>query len=225
MMSALTRFLPLERRALMADALLLATAAGGSALALLTLLAEEVQRLTDGTSRCPWPLCSRSCSSCPAGRLAPAWSSRVGRRTVPGVVVGLLLGGLVVWALVLLVAGLSILVAGSLGDTVSAGQWPCSSRVPCACRWPSSVARRRRPARPARVAPPRRASTWAASPRRSSPRRPAPVSRVWVVLNPGQDPAELLAFGLAMGVVGATVGLGADTTCGTLAPAPKAPTS
>jgi hypothetical protein len=41
-MSALTRFLPLERRTLVADALLIAAAAGGAALGLVTLLAELV---------------------------------------------------------------------------------------------------------------------------------------------------------------------------------------
>ena len=44
---------------------------------------------------------------------------------------------------------------------------------------------------------------------------------VWYgVANPGQEPAELLAFGLAAGVVGAVVALGADVAS---TPAPAGP--
>lgn len=219
-MSALTRFLPLERRALMADALLFATAAGGSALGLLTLLAEEVDD-SGWYEPLSMALVLAVVLLCPLA----AWRLHgrgVERRTVPGVAVGLLLSVLVVWALVVVVGGLSILVARALGDTVSAGMVAllvtgvlCVSLVV----WLVADALRdlARAHRHVGLDLGRLAATVVAA------TTGAGVA-VWAVLNPGQDPTELLAFALAIGVVGAVAALGADVAA-TLAPVPKAPTS
>lgn len=219
-MSALTRFLPLERRALMADALLFATAAGGSALGLLTLLAEEVDD-SGWYEPLSMALVLAVVLLCPLA----AWRFHgrgVERRTVPGVAVGLLLSVLVVWALVVVVGGLSILVAGALGDTVSAGMVAllvtgalCVSMVV----WLVADALRdlARAHRHVGLDLGRLAATVVAA------TTGAGVA-VWAVLNPGQDPTELLAFAMAIGVVGAVAALGADVAA-TPAPAPKAPTS
>ena len=219
-MSALTRFLPLERRALMADALLFATAAGGSALGLLTLLAEEVDD-SGWYEPLSMALVLAVVLLCPLA----AWRLHgrgVERRTVPGVAVGLLLSVLVVWALVVVVGGLSILVAGALGDTVSAGMVAllvtgalCVSMVV----WLVADALRdlARAHRHVGLDLGRLAATVVAA------TTGAGVA-VWAVLNPGHDPTELLAFAMAIGVVGAVAALGADVAA-TPTPAPKAPTS
>jgi hypothetical protein len=118
-MSALTRFLPSERRALAADALLLTTAASAAVLGLITLVAEEA-----GDSG--WYSWVSSLSMLGVVLVCPYLAWRLHGRSdsttsAVGAAVGFLGGGSVLWVVMMAVAGVALAVSWATGDVVSDG--------------------------------------------------------------------------------------------------------
>ena len=205
-MSALTRFLPLERRTLVADALLVAAAVGAATLGLLTLLSElatdagwyepaSVALMVVVVLVCPWV----------------AWRlhrRRTGWSTVPGAVVGALFGGLVVLATSWVVGGIALAVSWVTGDAVPMGVTALvvtTLATLALVAWLDTDAvrdlvgaRRHVGLDFGRIAATVVALVTAAG------------TAWWAWRHPGEEPGELLAFALAFGVAAATVALGAD---------------
>jgi hypothetical protein len=222
-MSALTRLLPPERRALVADALVLTTATAAALLGLLTLVAEQA-----GDSG--WYSWVSSLTLLGVLLVCPfvAWRlhGRHGSRTsAVGAGVGLLGGGGVLWGLLMVVATVGIATSWATGGTVSEG---VASLVLVAALLAALVLALDVDA----VRDLARARTHVGI---DVARLVATVlvvgtaaGALWYALaNPGEAPAELLAFGLAAGVVGAAVVLGADLAVGassaSASPPPAAP--
>ena len=205
-MSALTRFLPLERRTLVADALLITAAVGGAALGLVTLLSElvpdagwyepaSVAVMVAVVLICPWV----------AWRLH---GRRTTRSTVPGAAVGVLFAGLVVLATTWVVGGIALAVSWATGDAVSMGATAfvvTALAVLALVVWLDTDAVRdlARARHHVQLDVGRIAATVVAL-------GTAAVALWWAARHPGEEPAELLAFALAFGVGAATVALGAD---------------
>lgn len=207
-MSALTRFLPLERRTLVSDALLVAAAFGGAALGLLTLLSElvpdagwyepaSVALMVVVVLLCPWV----------------AWRLH-GRRTtlstVPGVAVGVIFAGLVVLATTWLVGGIAKAVSWATGGAVSEGVVALvvvGAAVVALFAWLVTDAVRDlvRTQRHLAVDVGRVVATVVAL-------ATAAVTLWWASRHPDEQPGDVLAFGLALGVAAATVALGADVS-------------
>jgi hypothetical protein len=205
-MSALTPFLPLERRTLAADALLIAAAVGGAALGLVTLLSElvpdagwyepaSVAVMVAVVLICPWV----------AWRLH---GRRTSRSTVPGAAVGVLFAGLVVLATTWVVGGIALAVSWVTGDAVSMGVTAfvvTALAVLALVVWLDTDAVRdlARARHHVRLDVGRIAATVVAL--------GTTAVALWrAARHPGEEPAELLAFALAFGVGAATVALGAD---------------
>ena len=205
-MSALTRFLPLERRTLVADALLFAAAAGGAALGLVTLLSElvpdagwyqpvSVAIMVGVVLICPWV----------AWRLH---GRHLSLSTVPGAAAGALISGLVVWAIGFAVGVVALVVNWATGEAVSMGVVAfavISLAVVALAVWLDTDAVRDlvRSRRHVGVDVGRIVATMVAL-------CTVAVTLWWAWRHPGEEPAELLAFSLAFGVAAATVALGVD---------------
>lgn len=217
-MSWLTRLLPPGRRALAADALLLTTATAAALLGLLTLVEEQV-----GDSG--WYSWTSSLLILAVVLVCPwvAWRLHGGRTSgssILGAAIGFLGGGFVLWVLLLLVGVVSLAVSWLSGDRVSEG---LAAFVVVAAVLLAVLAaldtdaardlargRRHLGADVARIGATVVGVVTAAG-------------AIWyAVANPGQQPAELLAFGLAAGVVGAVVALGADVASTNAPAAPPA---
>jgi hypothetical protein len=205
-MSALTRFLPAERRTLVADALLVATAVGGAALGLLTLWSElapesswyepaSVALMVVVVLVCPWV----------------AWRLH-GRRTtlsaLPGVVIGALFAGLVVLATAWLVALVATAGSWLTGGAASPGLVALvvtTAAVVLLVGWLDTDAVRdlARARQHVGLDVERLLATVVAL-------ATAVGALWWASSRLGEEPAELLEFSLVFGVAAATVALGAD---------------
>ena len=210
-MSTMARLLPPERRALVADALLLTTATGAGVLGLVTLAEEEL-----GDSGWYPPVSTALMLGvvliCPlvVWRLQGRRSSRM---STLGAAAGILAGGAVLWILLMAVALVSLAVSAVSGGAVSEGlaAFLVVAALLAALLVALDVDAVRDLARGhahvgtdlARLV----ATTFAVA---------TAAGALWyAAANPGQEPAELLAFGLAGGVIGAVVALGADLMSGT----------
>lgn len=222
-MSTMTRFLPRERRTLLADALLFAAAFGGAALALITLVAElvtdtgwyepaSIALMAAAVLVCPWV----------AWRLH---GRRATRATALGATVGALTGGIAVMAVMWSVALVALAVNWLTGDAVSMGVVAlvvAGSAVVALLAWLDTDAVRDlvRGHRHVGLDVGRIAATAVALATLAG-------TLWWAALHPGGEPAEMLAFSLLFGVSAAAVALGADVAAGIAAPAahtPPAPT-
>jgi hypothetical protein len=205
-MSALTRFLPRERRALVADALLVATAVGGAALGLLTLWSElapesgwyepvSLALMAVVVLVCPWV----------AWRLH---GRRTTRSAVPGIVIGALFAGLVVLATAWLVAVVAAVGSWLTGGAVSQGLVALvvtTAAVVLLVAWLDTDAVRdlARARHHVGLDVERLLATVVAL-------ATAAGTLWWASSRLGEEPAELLEFSLVFGVAAATVALGAD---------------
>lgn len=205
-MSALTRFLPRERRTLVADALLFAAAFGGAGLALLTLLDELV-----GDSGWYEPasiaLMVAAVLLCPlaAWRLHGHATSRV---SALGAVLGVALSALVVMATAWVVAGIALGVSWVTAETVSMGVVAlvvAGAAVLALLAWLDTDAVRdlAREHRHVGLDVGRLTATAIALVTTGG-------ALWWAALHPGEQPGELLEFSLMFGVAAATVAFGAD---------------
>lgn len=219
-MSAVSRFLPPERRTLVADALLLTTATSGAVLGLTTLLEEAV----GDTGWYPWV---SSLALVGVVLVCPyvVWRLHGHRGTTSsalGAGAGLLGGGGLLWGGVMAVGVVSLAASWVSGGRVSQGAAALVLLVVllAALLVALDVDAVRDLVR-SRV----HVGTDAARLLATLLATGTAAGAVWYALaNPGQEPAELLAFGLAAGVVGAAVVLGADLA-GSLGTAPAAPAS
>lgn len=205
-MSALTRFLPRERRTLVADALLFAAAFGGAGLALLTLLDELV-----GDSGWYEPasiaLMAATVLVCPLA----AWrlhGHAVSRFTALGAAVGVALSALVVMAIASLVGGMALGVSWLSGDAVSIGMAAfvvAAVLVVALLAWLDTDAVRdlTRERRHVGLDLGRLTATAVALVITGG-------TLWWAAVHPGEAPGELLEFSLVFGIAAATVALGAD---------------
>ncbi|HET6968624.1 MAG TPA: hypothetical protein VFI44_10115 [Ornithinibacter sp.] len=216
---ATTRILSPERRALVADALLLTTAVAGSVLALVTLLSEAVgdagwySAVSNGLLLAAVLLCPLA-----VWRLR---GRRSGLRTVAGAATGFVVGGVVLMLLLMVVAAIAFVVSFLSGGAVSEGMVAfvvIGAALSALIAWLVTDAVRdlSRPHRHvgldvarlvalAMVLVTTAGALW------------------WAWAHPGEEPAELLAFGLAAGVVGGCTALGADLVEPDAAPRPVAP--
>ncbi len=203
-MSALTRLLPAERRTLAADALLLTTAAAAAVLGLITLVEEEV-----GDSG--WYSWVSSLAMLGVVLVCPyvVWrlhGRRDTRSSTVGASVGLLVGGGVLWVLLMAVALFVLAVSWAAGVSEGLVALVLVGGLLTALVVGLDVDALRDLAGEHRhvgtdVA--RLAATVAAL--------ATAAGALWYAsVNVGQEPAVLLAFGLAAGVVGAVAALGAD---------------
>lgn len=208
MMSTPTRFLPRERRTLVADALLFAAAFGGAGLALVTLLAELVG---DGGWYEPASIALMVAAVilCPlaAWRLHGHAASRF---STLGALLGVLLSALVVMATAWAVAGIALGVSWVTADAVSMGVAALvvsGLSIVALLAWLDTDAVRdlAREHRHVGLDVGRLAATAAAL-----------VTVVgtlwWAARTPGEAPGELLEFSLVFGIAAATVALAADLT-------------
>lgn len=220
-MSTLTRLLPPERRALVGDALVLTAAVSAALLGLITLLAEEV-----GDSG--WYSWTSSAVLLGVVLICPSivWRTHGHRDSTSsalGAGVGLVGGGWVLWALLMLVAGVGLVVSRMSGGAVSEAlaSLLLVSALLVALVVALDVDAIRDLAR-------NRAHVGTDATRLVATLLAvgtAAASIWYAVANPGQEPAELLAFGLAAGVVGAAVVLGADLATHWFAPPATPPAS
>jgi len=218
-MSVLTRLMPLERRTLVADALVLTTAVSAALLGLITLVEEEV-----GDSG--WYSWASSIVMFGVVLVCPyvVWRLHGHRATTSsalGAGAGFLGGGGLLWVGMMTVAGVSLLVSwlsgGRVSEAVAAFVLLVTLLVALLVTLDVDALRdlaRARTHRGTDVA--RLLATGLAL-------VTAAGSLWYAMANPGQEPAALLAFGLASGVTGAAVALGADVATqlrpGTPAPA------
>lgn len=214
-MSALTRFLPRERRTLVADALLFAAAFGGAGLALVTLLSELA-----GDSG--WYDPASIAVMVAAVLLCPlaAWrlhGHAVSRFTAVGAGLGVLLSALVVTAIAWAVTGIALGVSWVSGDAVSMAVVAlviAVLAVVALLAWLDTDALRdlRREHRHVMLDVSRLTATAVAL-------VTAGGTLWWAALHPDEAPGELLEFSFVFGIAAATVALGADlvSTLGTFA--------
>lgn len=214
-MSTMTRFLPRERRTLVADALLFAAAFGGAALALVTLVAELVSD-TGWYEPASIALMVAAVLLCPLA----AWrlhGRRTSGSTALGATIGVLLGGLAVLTASWVVALIAVGVNWVTGDAVSMGMVALVVSVVAVVAllaWLDTDAVRDlvREHRHVGLDVGRLAATAVAL---------VTVGGTlwWAALHPGEAPGELLAFSLVFGVAAAAVALGADLASRYSAPA------
>lgn len=200
------RILSPERRTLVADALLLTTAVAGSVLALVTLLSEVV-----GDAGWYSPVSSALLFAAVLVCPFVVWRlhrHRAGLRSLAGAAMGFVLGGMVLWLLLMVVAAAAFVGSEVSGGALSQGvvafvvigavlsalvAWLVTDAVRDLSRSRRHVGLDvARLAALALVVVTAVGALW------------------WAWAHPGEEPAELLAFGLAAGVVGACTALGAD---------------
>lgn len=201
-----TRILSPERRALVADALLLTTAVAGSVLALVTLVSEVV-----GDAGWYSPVSSGLMLAAVLVCPFVVWRlhrHRAGLRSMAGAAMGFVLGGMVLWLLLMVVAAVAFVVSEVSGGALTQGvvafvvigagfsallAWLVADAVRDLSRSHRHVGLDlARLAALALVVVTAVGALW------------------WAWAHPGEEPAELLAFGLAAGVIGACTVLGAD---------------
>lgn len=221
-MAASNRVLPPERRALVSDALLLTTAVAGSGLALVTLLS-EVLGDTGWYSPVSSALEVAAVLVCPlvVWRL---YRHRATLRSVGGAAVGFLGGGIVLWLLLMVVAASAFVGSWLTGQALSEGVVAFVVIAASLCALAAWL-----------VVDGVRDLTRAHRHVGLDLERVVAVAVIvlttagalwWAWANPGEEPAELLAFALAAGVIGASVAFGADLLGSDVAPvgtAPQAP--
>lgn len=218
-MPARTSLLPPGRRALVGDALLLTTAVAGSSLALVTLLSEVVDD-SDWYSPVSSVLLLAAVLGCPfvVWRL---YRHRPGLRSLGGAAVGFLAGGIVLWLVMMAVAASAFVVSWLSRRAVSEGAVALvlvAAALVALVAWlvadawhDLSRAHRHvgldleRLGALAVVVLTAVGALW------------------WAWVHPGEEPAELLAFGLAAGVIGASTAFGADLLGSDAASHPTAP--
>ncbi len=205
-MSVQSHLLPRERRALVADAFVLTTVAAAALLGLLTLLAEEV----GDSGWYPWTSSLALLGvvlTCPY--LVWRWHGhRSSGSSAVGAAAGFFGGGALLWGLVMAVALVALAVSWASGGTVSqaVAAFVLVTGLLLAVVVVLDVdAVRDLARRHAHVGTDlgRLLATVIAL-------ATAGVALWYASAHPGQEPAELLGFALATGVVGAAVALGAD---------------
>lgn len=203
-MSALTRLLPPERRTLVADALVLTTAVAAAVLGLITLVEEEV-----GDSG--WYSWVSSLALLGVVLVCPYVVWRLHgrhdtRSSTAGASLGLLLGGGVLWVLLIAVGLISVAVSWAVGVSDGVVALVLVGGLLTALVVALDVdALRDLAGRHLHVGTDvaRLAATVVAL-------ATVAVALWYASANADQAPAELLAFGLAAGIVGAVGALGAD---------------